>query len=575
MKNSRLKSALVSVTLSATLNTFSQDGTDRLWVTFENQSSVPTLIEGKLQSSNAEVQKLINDHAIVSVDQALPDSRREDLLKVYEVECFCNGDALAEEMKKIAILKDPVEGPKYELLTLPDDYNTEFTEDYALDLINAEEAWTYTHGDSNLVLGISDGSFLTNHEELSSKYVSVTNLTNASMNYYYHGTAVAITAAGATDNVLGKSAIGYNCKLALNTIGYNQLLQLHYAGARVINASWTTGCSYNAYTQQVINEIYEDGGIVVAAAGNGNATCGSASALVYPAALDHVIAVSSVGPYDNHERHIGDPNSTHQHNSSVDLCAPGYDVALTISSGTYMYGNGTSFASPYVAGTIGLLLSVRPCLTFENVQEILQTTAVNIDAQNPAYIGGLGAGRLDAGAALEYLSTYLCDGVDLGNAAVIDYGNNPNIFNPGMGNTGGSSSGSTNGGIINNHGNNSGTVSGSGTTNPTSVNYDRSTLENADGNRVGATTPDTPRLDNDQFDAVLFPNPSNGVSNLQWNEASDMELQVFSSTGKLILSKKLSTEENQTSIEVFNSGVYYIQMLKEGEQVWTEKLVKL
>ncbi len=575
MKNSRLKTALLTVTLLSGVTSFSQDGTDRLWVTFENQSSLPQMKEGKLKSSHPAIQKLIDEHAIVSVSQALPDSRREDLQMVYEIDCFCNGDALAEEMKKVAILKDPVEGPKYELLSLPDDYAVEFPQDYALDLINAEEAWSYTHGDTNVILGISDGSFLTEHEELTSKYVSVTNMVNASMNYYYHGTAVATTAAGATDNLVGKSAIGYNCKLALNTIGYNQLLQLHYSGARVLNASWTTGCSYNAYTQQVIDEIYEDGGIVVAAAGNGNATCGSASALVYPAALNHVIAVSSVGPNDNHERYIGDPNSTHQHNSSVDICAPGYDVALTISSGTYMYGNGTSFASPYVAGTIGLLLSVRPCLTFENVLEILQTTAVNIDAQNSAYIGGLGAGRLDAGAAMEYISTYLCDGVDLGNSGVIDFGNNPNILNPGSGMNPETSNGAStgnNGGIISTHGNNTGTIGGSGPTTPTSVEYTRDHLMNSNGNRVGESTP---TVNQDEFEAVLFPNPSNGIANLKWTVAGDVELQVYSSTGNLVLNKKIGSEESQTTIEVGNPGVYFIQLRSAGEQIWTQKLVKL
>jgi gliding motility-associated-like protein len=139
---------------------------------------------------------------------------------------------------------------------------------------------------------------------------------------------------------------------------------------------------------------------VVAAAGN--ASCGNPNNLVYPAACDHVIAVSSVGPSNNHERTIGNPTTTHQHNTSVDLCAPGYDVALSGNAGWYLTSSGTSFASPYVAGTIGLMLAIRPCLTYEEALYILQATAFNLDSLNPNYAGKLGAGRIDAGLALEF-----------------------------------------------------------------------------------------------------------------------------------------------------------------------------
>ena len=199
---------------------------------------------------------------------------------------------------------------------------------------------------------------------------------------------------------MGKSSIGYNCKLSLTDTGYNQLLSLSYGGARVINASWTSGCSYSEYIQMVIDEVYNNGTIVVAAAGN--ASCGNPNNLVYPASCDHVIAVSSVGPSNNHERTIGDSTTTHQHNSSVDICAPGYDVALSVNAGWYLTSSGTSFAAPYVAGTIGLMLAIRPCLTYEEALYILQATAFNLDSLNPNYAGKLGAGRLDAGLALKF-----------------------------------------------------------------------------------------------------------------------------------------------------------------------------
>ncbi|PHR22021.1 MAG: hypothetical protein COA38_18510 [Fluviicola sp.] len=379
---------------------------DEIWITIVNQNEIPVYESGQLKSSSSEIQRIIDQFHIVTIEAVLPDSRREDLKKVYSMKCHCNaGELIAEIEKSSKHLKFPEAAPEYRLLATTDDYNTEFSQDYALDLIDAQGAWNYSIGDTSMILGISDGNFFLNQEDLQSEYVNV-NTWSTPVNYYYHGTAVAITAAGATDNGMGKSSIGYNCRMSLSGMGYNSILQMSYGGAKVINLSWAAGCSYSAYAQSVIDEAYNNGTIIVAAAGNGG-TCGGSSNLVYPAALNHVIAVSSIGPNDNHEKIIGDPSTTHQHNSSVDICAPGYDVPLAIAPSFYLTSSGTSFAAPFVTGTIGLMLSLNPCLTFEDVESILYSTAANIDAQNPNYIGGLGAGRLDARAALEMVNDSL------------------------------------------------------------------------------------------------------------------------------------------------------------------------
>lgn len=408
---------------------------ENIWVSFNSISDVPAMVDGHLQSSNEEIQKLIGEYNFSSVERAVPNSRQEILQKVYNIECLCDAEELASRINHESTALNRAElAPKYEFMNDPNDYNSIYAQDYALDLINAKGAWDYSTGDSNVILGISDGNFFTNHEELQTEYVSINTAANTPSYYYYHGTAVAATAAGATDNSQGKSAIGYDCKLSLASMGYNRALQMSYEGVEVINLSWASGCYYSTYVQSIIDEIYNNGTIIVAAAGNGG-TCGGSSNLVYPAAHNHVIAVSSVGPQDNHERVIGNPASTHQHNSSVDICAPGYDVALTVAPGWYMTGNGTSFAAPYVTGTIGLMLSVNPCLTFEDVEQILSMTAVNIDAQNPNYIGQLGAGRMDAMEAVKLAAEYSCGGDDGNNGHGNDIGNyDPS--NPGNGDTG-------------------------------------------------------------------------------------------------------------------------------------------
>lgn len=374
---------LVLVTL------YTHGQTNSFLVTIENKTSIQEL---KTTFTNLEVEL------------AFPNSKQALFNSVYRIKATEGQTAsVLKHLTNNVEFKNIEEEEEILLLQTPNDYSIKFANDYALDLINAKGAWEITTGDSDIIIGISDSNFDQNHKELVGAFTTeVTNFFHTNIN---HGTAVAITAAGNTNNVAGKSAIGYNTKMILERISYNSLLNLSYAGAKVINASWASGCTYNDYHQQIINEIYENGTIIVAAAGNGS-TCYGPESLVYPAAYEHVISVSSIGPNDNHERIIGNVHSTHQHNESVDLVAPGYDVAIGIANNSYTTGNGTSFAAPYVSGAIGLMLSVNPCLTYEDVLDILSRTAVDIYPLNPIYTGLLGAGRLDAAAAVEMAKNY-------------------------------------------------------------------------------------------------------------------------------------------------------------------------
>ncbi len=521
-----------------------------LWVTIESNDAKPFYSDGDFISKDPQVLSIIQSYNIYSIEQAVPASRMEALQKVYEVKCDCNVDELARVLEDNPNFSMAERAPVYELLngtvTTPDDYSLNFSNDYALDLIGAEEAWQYSTGDTNIILGVSDGSFLELHEDLDGQYVSLINNTNASMNFYYHGTAVSLGVAGSTNNGDGKSAIGFNCRMALNTLGYNQLLQLAYQGARVINASWSSGCWYSPYYQMIIDEIDGLGTIVVASAGNGG-TCGGPTSYVYPAALDKVIAVSSVGPNDNHERTIGDPTTTHQHNDKVDICAPGYDVALSIAPGVYMTGNGTSFAAPYVTGTIGLMMSLRPCLSNEDILHVLKVTAADIYGNNPAYQGQLGVGRLDAGAALAMLNdSDLCPGDP----------NIPTIVNPPttVGSGVGFMSANAN-------------AAPRGTTTPSTTLDQMSAAE-----RAGYTELNT---DESPFEALLYPNPTNGTASIKWNAALDIEVRLLDPSGKLISTELVSSSTSATKINAPRSGVYIVQLVSNDAVVWTERFIKL
>ena len=398
LKNTIRTTATAALFSMASLLSFSQQDS-KVWLTIENSNNVPTEnASGVLVSTDANFNAAISSLNITNIQKALPSSRTASLTKVYEVSCDCDvADLYTTLTNNVSVVSKVEYAPVYQTLETPDDYTLSVSNPWALELIGAKDAWNITTGDANVVIAISDQNYFENHEELVGKFVHYDHTNTASQG---HGTAVATLAAGATNNTLGKSAIGYNSSLALYRMNYNEVLDASYAGAKVVNLSWTSGCSFNQYLQDVMDEVYNNGTFIIASAGNGS-TCGGAENLVYPAAYDKVFAVTSIGENDNHERTIGNPNSTHQHNASVDLSAPGYDVPITAAPGWYLTGSGTSYASPIVAGTVGLMIAANPCLTNIEIEYILKNTSTFIDDLNPAYAGLIGQGRLNAAASVE------------------------------------------------------------------------------------------------------------------------------------------------------------------------------
>lgn len=393
----KTKNLLLAALLGLTSFTSFAQGSSKVWAQITDASAVPFVnADGQLVSNHNSLNAAIQQQGIVEVRAALPASRQAKLQRVYEFTCACSVNALSSALKEVNVVEGIENAPNYQVLATPNDYNLGYANNYALDLINAQGAWDITTGNSNIVLGISDQNISPNHSELVGKIV---HYDASNMATPTHGNAVSILAAGNTNNNNGLSSIGYNSSIAFYQMDYNQIIAASYTGIRVINISWTSGCFYNQYEQDAMTEVHDNGTFIVAAAGNGN-TCGTPDALVYPAAYAHVFAVTSIGESDNHEQWAGDPTSTHQHNQMVDLSAPGYGVAVAPADGWYINSSGTSYAAPMVTGTVGLMLAVNPCLSTANIEMILKNSSVDINALNPLYAGKIGAGRLNASAAV-------------------------------------------------------------------------------------------------------------------------------------------------------------------------------
>ena len=73
----------------------------------------------------------------------------------------------------------------------------------------------------------------------------------------------------------------------------------------------------------------------------------------YPAACNNVISVASTTSGDS-------KSSFSQYGSWVDISAPGSSILSTNEGSSYQVTQGTSMASPLVAGLVGLMISHAP-----------------------------------------------------------------------------------------------------------------------------------------------------------------------------------------------------------------------
>ena len=384
--------------------------TGQLYVYVRDPNSIPTFIkDGEklvLQCSDQELKSALSEYKVYSFVKAFPivDNiqlpEKYGLDRVYLLKCEGNEVDLYNQLNEnFTYLYDKTERvPHFESTATPNDYHlldNTLGPNYALDIINAKGAWDISTGSSNTVIGIIDTGFEIDLPELVGKAFSVSNNTSTNKT---HGTFVAGIVGANTNNGLGISSIGYDCKLALRGQGgwdpMSDILVLSTQGIRVINFSLGSNGSSTVH-ENIINLAYDNGTIVVASAGNENTTN-----YTYPASYQKTISVTSVG---EDLKHASTCCGIHTHNDRVDVCAAGYGV---ISIGKYdnqpiyFKSSGTSFAAPYVTGLIGLILTVNPNLHPDLVTHIVKSTTQDIYSVNPQYTGLLGTGLIDAHAAL-------------------------------------------------------------------------------------------------------------------------------------------------------------------------------
>ena len=279
-------------------------------------------------------------------------------------------------------------------------------------------------------------------------------------NYIWsHGTHSAGLIGAEKNNGIGVASIGSGVKIMAVKLGsdatdgqsmaagFEGIVYAADHGADVINMSWGSPQFFQTM-QNIVNYAYNKGCILLGAAGNnGNGAESQMNEDIpvnytgYPAALEHVIAVGSCNSDDK-------KSDFSCYGTWLDLLSPGgyayqatgmmpitsfsvlsttYNTAGTFGDmlsgqlggitggemefptggagscgieGQYDIMQGTSMACPVASGLAGLVLSKNPTLTPEELTAIMKSTCVNVDAINPEFVDSMGAGRIDAYAAV-------------------------------------------------------------------------------------------------------------------------------------------------------------------------------
>ncbi len=159
-------------------------------------------------------------------------------------------------------------------------------------------------------------------------------------------------------------------------------------GADVINLSLSTHSQHHIL-RDALAYARAQGAVLVAAVGND----GREHPYPLPASNENVIGVASTD--------AGDFKADFsKYGAWIALSAPGAGIVSAMPGNLYASWGGTSVSAAIVSGAAALILASDPMAGPDQVEWRLAVTALDLDELNPDYVGKLGAGRLDVGAAV-------------------------------------------------------------------------------------------------------------------------------------------------------------------------------
>lgn len=135
------------------------------------------------------------------------------------------------------------------------------------------------------------------------------------------------------------------------------------------------------------------------------------------ACANHVISVANLDGVQNRINISSSQGPTRDGRPKPDVAAPG--TAIVAAKGfagaddQWIALTGTSMASPFVAGVVGLMLAIEPALTAAQIEGILRRTARPLPGASFEWVNDAGFGVIDPDACLEE-ARHINDRKDLG-----------------------------------------------------------------------------------------------------------------------------------------------------------------
>lgn len=298
--------------------------------------------------------------------------------------------------------------------------------------ISAMQAWATTKGSGEVVVALLDSGVDYTHPDLARNIwrrpgiiiayqdedltpdgpiddINGLNLledTGDPMDDNGHGTHCAGILGAEGDNEIGVAGVNWTVKImplkfmdaegvatvrdAIEAINYVINRKRAGVNVRIISSSWGTLVKSRAL-EDVIRKAGDEGILVVAAAGN--ATSDNDVKPHYPGSYDlnNVISVAALNRNDELTT-FSNFGAT-----SVDVGAPGQQIVSTWLEHGYQEKQGTSMATPFVAGVAALIVATNPGISVDE----LRTRLLNSVDPLPSLRGKVATGgRINAAKAL-------------------------------------------------------------------------------------------------------------------------------------------------------------------------------
>lgn len=273
----------------------------------------------------------------------------------------------------------------------------EYTYQWGLRALNIQEmnSWLLAEGHQprkTALVCVLDTGIEREHSDINNNYLSFN--TKDDSDGHGHGTHCGGVIASVSNNSVGTAGISFSNQhirvtsiqvLGKNGVGSQNtiidgIIKAADLGADVISLS-LGGPSNDAKQRafgKAVQYANEAGAIVIVAAGNSNTNAKKFA----PANAQGVIAVAAI---DSQLNKASFSNTTSD--IKMKLAAPGVNIRSTFIKNSYKDLNGTSMATPFIAGIAGIIKSYHPEITTEELYNLLESTAIN--TKSPKTIGKL------------------------------------------------------------------------------------------------------------------------------------------------------------------------------------------